>query len=89
MPEMEILSQHVKRIRKDMGMTQATFAPQVGICEEELSLIERGKAKDVKLSTMQKIAAFTGWTVSELLRVETENERGLSRRAQEVEPDRI
>lgn len=75
MPEMEILSQHVKRIRKDMGMTQATFAPQVGICEEELSLIERGKAKDVKLSTMQKIAAFTGWTVSELLRVETENER--------------
>ena len=72
---MEILSQHVKRIRKDMGMTQATFAPQVGICEEELSLIERGKAKDVKLSTMQKIAAFTGWTVSELLRVETENER--------------
>ena len=73
MPEMEILSQHVKRIRKDMGMTQATFAPQVGICEEELSLIERGKAKDVKLSTMQKIAAFTGWTVSELLRVETEN----------------
>ena len=75
MPEMEILSQHVKRIRKDMGMTQATFAPQVGICEEELSLIERGKAKDVKLNTMQKIAAFTGWTVSELLRVETENER--------------
>ena len=75
MPEMEILSQHVKRIRKGMGMTQATFAPQVGICEEELSLIERGKAKDVKLSTMQKIAAFTGWTVSELLRVETENER--------------
>ena len=75
MPEMEILSQHVKRIRKDMGMTQATFAPQVGICEEELSLIERGKAKDVKLSTMQKIAAYTGWTVSELLRVETENER--------------
>ena len=75
MPEMEILSQRVKRIRKDMGMTQATFAPQVGICEEELSLIERGKAKDVKLSTMQKIAAFTGWTVSELLRVETENER--------------
>ena len=75
MPEIEILSQHVKRIRKDMGMTQATFAPQVGICEEELSLIERGKAKDVKLSTMQKIAAFTGWTVSELLRVETENER--------------
>ena len=72
---MEILSQRVKRIRKDMGMTQATFAPQVGICEEELSLIERGKAKDVKLSTMQKIAAFTGWTVSELLRVETENER--------------
>jgi len=75
MPEMEILSQHVKRIRKDMGMMQAAFAPQVGICEEELSLIERGKAKDVKLSTMQKIAAFTGWTVSELLRVETENKR--------------
>ena len=75
MPEIQILSHRVKEIRKGMGMTQAMFAPMVGICEEELSLIERGKAKDVKLSTIQKIAAFTGLTVSELLSVEPVEEQ--------------
>lgn len=77
MPEIQILSQRVKEIRKSMGMTQAAFAAEVGICEEELSLIERGKAKDVKLSTLQKIAAFTGLTVAELLSVGTSPESEL------------
>ena len=75
MPEIQILSIRVKEIRKSLGLTQATFAPKVGICEEELSLIERGKAKAVKLSTLQKIAAFTGFTVAELLSVESAAEK--------------
>lgn len=75
MPEIQILSIRVKEIRKNLGLTQASFAPLVGICEEELSLIERGKAKDIKLSTMQKIAAFTGLSVAELLSIEPAAEK--------------
>ena len=45
---------------------------------EEVSLIEREKLTDVKLSTLQKVAALTGLTVSELLSIEmTEEESGL------------
>ena len=40
----------------------------VGISVEELSLIERGKAKDMMLSTLQKIAVCAGLSVAELLR---------------------
>lgn len=39
---------------------------------------QREKLTDVKLSTLQKVAALTGLTVSELLSVEmTEEESGL------------
>ncbi|MFQ8819511.1 MAG: helix-turn-helix transcriptional regulator [Oscillospiraceae bacterium] len=68
----------VKKIRTKMGLTQAEFAAMVGISEEEVSLIEREKLTDVKLSTLQKVAALTGLTVSEPLSIEmTEEESGL------------
>ena len=77
MPELRIFAVRVKKIRTKMGLTQAEFAAMVGI-SEEVSLIEREKLTDVKLSTLQKVAALTGLTVSELLSVEmTEEESGL------------
>lgn len=78
MSELRIFAVRVKKIRTKMGLTQAEFAAMVGISEEEVSLIEREKLTDVKLSTLQKVAALTGLTVSELLSVEmTEEESGL------------
>ena len=78
MPELRIFAVRVQKIRTKMGLTQAEFAAMVGISEEEVSLIEREKLTDVKLSTLQKVAALTGLTVSELLSVEmTEEESGL------------
>ena len=78
MPVLRIFAVRVKKIRTKMGLTQAEFAAMVGISEEEVSLIEREKLTDVKLSTLQKVAALTGLTVSELLSVEmTEEESGL------------
>ena len=78
MPELRILAVRVKKIRTKIGLTQAEFAAMVGISEEEVSLIEREKLTDVKLSTLQKVAALTGLTVSELLSIEmTEEESGL------------
>ena len=77
MPELPIFAVRMKKIRTKMGLTQAEFAAMVGISEEEVSLIEREKLTDIKLSTLQKVAAMTGLTVSELLSVEPEEDSEL------------
>ena len=77
MPELKIFAVRMKKIRTKMGLTQAEFAAMVGISEEEVSLIERKKLTDMKLSTLQKVAAMTGLTVPELLSVEPEEESEL------------
>ena len=77
MPDLRSFAVRFKKKQAKMGLTQAEFAAMVGISEEEVSLIEREKLSDVKLSTLQKVAAMTGLTVSELLRVETMEESGL------------
>lgn len=69
MPEGRILAEKSKKIRREMNESQMEFAFHCGICMETISLIEREKA-DPRLSTMQKIAAYTNMTVSELLNVE-------------------
>ena len=74
MPELLIFSVRTKEIRTKMGLTQEEFAAMAGISEDEISLIERKKLTDVKLSTLQKVAALTGLTVSELLSVEATEE---------------
>ena len=74
---MKIFAVRMKKIRTKMGLTQAEFAAMVGISEEEVSLIEREKLTDIKLSTLQKVAAMTGLTVSELLSVEPAEESEL------------
>lgn len=72
MPETEALAKNLKKIRKEeMKETQAVFASGCGISEEEISLMERKKA-DPKLSTLKNIAAYTNYSVSELLKVETD-----------------
>ena len=69
MPEREALAKYLKEFRKINKETQFEFAANVGISIEELSLIEREIANP-SLDTLQKIAAYTGNTVSELLRVD-------------------
>ncbi len=66
MSEIEILSFNLKKIRRELDESQIDFAANCGISVEELSLLERGRS-DPKMSTLQKIAAYTGKTVSELL----------------------
>ena len=77
MPELTIFAVRMKQIRTKMGLTKAEFAAMVGISEEEVSLIEREQLTDIKLSTLQKVAAMTGLTVSELLSVEPEEDSEL------------
>ncbi len=67
MPEIDVLADKLITIRRERKETQEVFAQNCGISTEELSLIERRKA-DPKLSTLQNIAAYTGDSVSDLLR---------------------
>lgn len=68
MPEFERLSKKVKEIRQAMNETQFDFADHCGISVDTLSYIERERT-DLRLSTIQKIAAYADMTVSELLDV--------------------
>ena len=66
MPEIKALSHNLKLIRKISNQSQEVFAAACGISTEILSLIEREKS-DPRLSTIQKIAAYLGCTVNDLL----------------------
>lgn len=72
MPEFQALAQRIKKIRKQMKETQFDFADHCGINVDTLSQIENEKT-DVRLSTAQKIAAYTNLTVSQLLEVENQD----------------
>lgn len=69
MPETDALAKKIKAYRKEQSKNQFEMACEAGLSIEEISLIERGKT-DPKLSTLQKIAAYMGVTVSSLLEVE-------------------
>jgi len=71
MPELEFLSYNLKNKRFEKNETQFNFACNCGLSVEEISLLENMKT-DPKLSTIQKIAAYTDLTVSELLDVDQE-----------------
>ena len=66
MPELKILSQNVLKIRHEMGESQSTFASGCGISIESLSKIERCEGNP-RLSTLQNIAAYTNYTVADLV----------------------
>ena len=55
-----------------MDENQLEFSEHCGINVETLSLIEREKSA-VRLSTAQKIAAYTGLAVSQLFAVEDQD----------------
>lgn len=69
MPETDVLAKRVKEYRKRRFKNQPDMAWEMGLSTEEISLIERGKT-DPKLSTLKKIAAHMGITVSSLLEID-------------------
>lgn len=66
MPELHILSQNMRRYRFESGLSQEEFAWQCDVGEITIRSIER-EQENPRLSTLQKIAAYTGMTVAELL----------------------
>ncbi|MBR4880913.1 MAG: helix-turn-helix transcriptional regulator [Clostridia bacterium] len=66
MPEFVALSKWILKYRHEHGESQLEFAAHCDVSHYTMSAIEN-VADDVKVSTVQKIAAYTGMTVSELL----------------------
>ncbi len=66
MPEIHFLSVRLRKFRRYKKMSQEDFAYASGVSTRTISQIEREKANP-NLETLQKIAAFTGYTVPELL----------------------
>lgn len=71
MSEKASIANFLKRYRQQHQETQFEFAANIGISEEELSLLERERV-NVTIETLQKIAAYTGYAVWEIVYVERE-----------------
>ena len=66
MDDMTLLAKKIRAARKKLRQSQTEVAFNCDISVETLSLIEREET-DPRLSTIQKIAAYLGTTVRELL----------------------
>lgn len=73
MPEFHALAVHVKKRRKALKESQTEFSMNCGLTAKTISNIEC-KREETKIGTVQKIAAYTGDSVSELLNPETVTE---------------
>ncbi len=72
MPEKAALAKFTITDRHKKGESQFTYAEKCGVSTEYLSLIEREKANP-SLETLQRIAAYSGATVAEILTVHKSN----------------
>ena len=68
MPELKTLAMNTRAKRIEKNETQLEFGLNCGLSEDEICKIENQNT-DPKLSTIQSIAAYTGLTVSDLLKV--------------------
>ena len=65
MPDNEVLANNVKCLRKSRNETQETFAYNCGVSTRTIGCIEQANTNP-KTGTLQKIAAYTGASVSQL-----------------------
>jgi len=79
MPEIIALAKNVKKIRTEMKLSQLKFAMECDISLDILNQIERERTNP-RLSTLQKICAYVGCSVAELLRVDEPTDEKLSYR---------
>ena len=57
----------VKEFREARGLSQEAFAEKAGIGYKYYQHVESGRRRDVRLSTLTKMAAGLGLTLSELV----------------------
>ena len=59
---------HLEEILKKRGMTSKELCALIGITEANLSILRSGKAKGVRLSTINKICYYLGCDVGDILK---------------------
>ena len=70
MPTPGILPQLLKRLkqlRKDAGLTQEQFAERAGMSYKYYQQVEAGRKRDLRLSTVERLARAHHLNVAELL----------------------
>lgn len=60
------ISQNIKYIRKEKGLTQEEFAQELGVSRAALSSYEEGRAEP-KLAFIQQLALYTSYNIDDLL----------------------
>jgi transcriptional regulator with XRE-family HTH domain len=65
---------HLRAIRLEKGLTQQALAKKAGMSYTFLSNVERGKA-DPSLTTLKRLAAALGVTVSQLVKERKDGQR--------------
>ena len=63
------LGRQVLRRRKDKGLSQEALAQSAGVSRNYISLIERGKARNVSMDILSRLALALGTTPTELMGV--------------------
>ncbi len=66
MPYKRILAENLAEFRQLEGISQMEIAFRTGVSKETISLIER-ELSNVRLDVLERLAAYTGLTIPELL----------------------
>lgn len=66
-PELAAIAANVKRVRAEMGWTQADLAGRANMAQGKVSRIERGTLNPT-LELLARLAKATGMSLSELVR---------------------
>jgi XRE family transcriptional regulator, regulator of sulfur utilization len=67
-PEAQLqLGERIRRLREERGWSQESFAHEGGLGRSFAGAIERGE-KDIRLSTLMKLARTLGVSLSQLLK---------------------
>ncbi len=62
----------VKQLRESLGLSQEAFAEKAGLGYKYYQSVEAGRKRDIRLSTLQKLAKACGLDLGELLDFRTD-----------------
>jgi len=66
-PTLKRLLQRLRELRRLTGLTQEEFAEKAGMSYKYYQAIEAGRKRDLRLSTLERLAGAYGLEVHELL----------------------
>ena len=66
----ERLLARVKQLRKGLGLTQEAFAEKSGLDYKYYQSVEAGRKRDIRLSTLEKLAKACGLKLWQLLNLD-------------------